>query len=81
VIRLLHQRGADVSYHDPHVPVLKEDTIALTSVQLTAEILKQADCVMIVTDHGAIDYPLIARHARVVEDTRHVLPRKAGPRA
>jgi UDP-N-acetyl-D-glucosamine dehydrogenase len=81
VIRLLHQRGADVSYHDPHVPVLKEDTIALNSVQLTAEILNQADCVMIVTDHAAIDYSLIARHARVVVDTRHVLPRKAGPRA
>jgi UDP-N-acetyl-D-glucosamine dehydrogenase len=82
VIRLLHLRGTDVSYHDPHVPVLKEDTIALTSVPLTAETLKQADCVIIVTDHAAIDYPLIARHARAVVDTRHVLPpRKAGPRA
>src|SRR6267142_5281166 len=80
VIRLLHQRGADVSYHDPHVPVLKEEGIALNSVQLTAETLKQADCVIIVTDHAAIDYQLIARHARSVVDTRHVLP-KAGPRA
>ena len=82
VIRLLHLRGADVSYHDPHVPVLKEDTIALNSVPLTAETLTQTDCVIIVTDHAAIDYPLIARHARAVVDTRHVLPpRKAGPRA
>ena len=80
VIRLLHQRGADVSYHDPHVPVLTEEGIALNSVQLTAETLKQADCVIIVTDHAAIDYKLIARHARSVVDTRHVLP-KAGPRA
>ncbi len=80
VIRLLHQRGADVSYHDPHVPVLKEEGIALNSVQLTAETLQQADCVIIVTDHAAIDYKLIARHARSVVDTRHVLP-KAGPRA
>src|SRR5882724_9275261 len=80
VIRLLHQRGADVSYHDPHVPVLKEDGIALSSVSLTAETLAQADCVIIVTDHAAIDYKLIARHARAVVDTRHVLP-KAGSRA
>jgi UDP-N-acetyl-D-glucosamine dehydrogenase len=80
VIRLLHQRGADVSYHDPHVPVLKEEGIALNSVPLTAETLKQSDCVIIVTDHAAIDYKLIARHARAVVDTRHVLP-KAGPRA
>jgi len=80
VIRLLHQRGADVSYHDPHVPVLKEDGIALNSVPLTAETLQQADCVIIVTDHAAIDYNLIARHSRATVDTRHVLP-KAGPRA
>jgi UDP-N-acetyl-D-glucosamine dehydrogenase len=80
VIRLLHLRGADVSYHDPHVPVLKEEGIALNSVPLTAETVKQADCVIIVTDHAAIDYKLIARQARAVVDTRHVLP-KAGPRA
>jgi len=49
VIRLLHQRGAVVDYHDPHVPVLKEDGIALSSVALTTEALKQADCVVIVT--------------------------------
>src|SRR6266542_3128569 len=80
VIRLLLQRGADVSYHDPHVPVLKDDGIALTSVPLTAETLKQADCDIIVTDHAAVDYKLVARHARTTVDTRHVLP-KAGSRA
>ena len=80
VIRLLHLRGAEVSYHDPHVPVLKEDNIGLSSVPLTAETLKQADCVIIVTDHAVIDYKLISRNARAVVDTRHVLPR-AGPRA
>src|SRR6267142_388513 len=80
VIRLLHQRGAVVSYHDPHVPVLKEDNIGLSSVPLTAEMLRQADCVIIVTDHAAIDYKLISRNARAVVDTRHVLP-KAGSRA
>ena len=80
VIRLLHQRGANVTYHDPHVAVLKEEGISLTSVPLTADTLKRADCVVIVTDHAAVDYPLIARHARATVDTRHVLP-KAGPRA
>jgi len=60
------------------VPVLKEDGIALNSVPLTAETLRQADCVIIVTDHAAIDYKLIARHARVIVDTRHVLPKTGG---
>jgi UDP-N-acetyl-D-glucosamine dehydrogenase len=80
VIRLLHQRGAEVAYHDPHVPVLKDEGITLNSVPLTAEALKQADCVVIVTDHAAVDYKLVARHARTTVDTRHVLP-KVGSRA
>ncbi len=80
VIRLLLQRGANVSYHDPHVAVLKEDGISLTSVPLTAETLRTADCVIIVTDHAAVDYQLIARQARAAVDTRHILP-KTAPRA
>jgi UDP-N-acetyl-D-glucosamine dehydrogenase len=83
VIRLLHQRGAQISYHDPHVPELKEDTIALTSQPLTAETLRAADCVMIITDHSAVDYQMVKRHARATVDTRHVLPRdgQGGARA
>ena len=81
VIRLLEQRGALVSYHDPHVATLKEDHITLSSVALTPETLKAADCVMIITDHSAIDYQLVKRHARATVDTRHVLPRDKGSRA
>ena len=73
VIRLLHQRGAVVDYHDPHVPVLKEDGIALSSVPLTAETLGKADCVVIVTDHTDVDYALVERCARVVVDTRNAI--------
>jgi UDP-N-acetyl-D-glucosamine dehydrogenase len=75
VIRLLRQRGADVRYHDPHVPALKDDGGELASVPLTAETLAGADCVIVVTDHSAVDYELVARHARAVVDTRHVLAR------
>ncbi len=73
IIRLLHQRGAAVSYHDPYVPTLREDTVDLASVPLTAQALRTADCVVIVTDHSTVDYDLVARHAKVVVDTRHVL--------
>ncbi|PYO87977.1 MAG: UDP-N-acetyl-D-glucosamine dehydrogenase [Gemmatimonadetes bacterium] len=76
VIRLLQHRGAQVSYHDPHVPVLKDDAIALNSVALTPETLRAADCVMIITDHDAVDYPAVKRHARATVDTRHVLSRE-----
>jgi UDP-N-acetyl-D-glucosamine dehydrogenase len=73
VIRLLERRGAVVRYHDPHVPVLKEEDIDLTSVPLTPESLRAADCTVIVTDHAAIDYAAVGRHARVVVDTRNAL--------
>jgi UDP-N-acetyl-D-glucosamine dehydrogenase len=77
VIRLLEQRGAVVSYHDPHVARLHEDGVDLTSVPLGAETLRGADCAVIVTDHSKIDYALIAREAKLVVDTRHALPAPA----
>jgi UDP-N-acetyl-D-glucosamine dehydrogenase len=73
VIRLLEQRGATVSYHDPHVPVLHEDGLELRSVPLTAETLKAADCVIIVTDHSTVDYSAVRKHAALVVDTRRAL--------
>jgi UDP-N-acetyl-D-glucosamine dehydrogenase len=73
VIRLLERRGAVVSYHDPHVPTLKEDDIDLKSVPLSPESLRAADCAIIVTDHAAVDYAVVAQHARVVVDTRNAL--------
>jgi UDP-N-acetyl-D-glucosamine dehydrogenase len=87
VIRLLHQRGAIVSYHDPYVPRLREDGLDLASRPLDAATLREHDCVVIVTDHSKVDYALVAREGKVVVDTRHALPRAtrgggaAGPAA
>jgi len=75
VIRLLQQRGASICYHDPHIPHLHEDGLDLRSTALTPASLQQADCVVIVTDHSAVDYAAVAKHARIVVDTRHALPR------
>ncbi len=77
VIRLLQQRGARIGYHDPHIAHLHEDGLDLRSTALTPEALAAADCVVIVTDHSAVDYAAVARHARIVVDTRHALPRPA----
>ena len=74
IIRLLEQQGAGVSYHDPHVSVFREDDREFRSVALTPAALEAADCVMIVTDHSAIDFHLVKRHAPLVVDTRNVLP-------
>jgi UDP-N-acetyl-D-glucosamine dehydrogenase len=75
IIKLLEERGATVTYHDPHVPSFREDTHEYRSVPLTAETLGAADCVMVVTDHRGVDYQLVRRSAHLVVDTRHVMPR------
>jgi UDP-N-acetyl-D-glucosamine dehydrogenase len=71
VIRLLEEQGADVVFHDPHVPVLREDGHEITGVDLTAEELSNADAVVIVTDHKAVDYQFVIDHASLVVDSRN----------
>ena len=73
IIRLLHSKLARVSYHDPWVPRLRSRHLEreMLSVELTAETLKAADAVIIVTDHSRIDYQFIVRNARLIIDTRN----------
>ncbi len=75
IIRLLEQQGAQVEYHDPHVKSYREDGKLVHSVPLTVTTVKAADCVMVVTDHAAVDYAMVKQHAKLVVDTRHVMPR------
>jgi UDP-N-acetyl-D-glucosamine dehydrogenase len=80
VIRLLEERGAVVSYHDPHIPSFREDGRVRQGVALTADLLRALDAVVIVTDHTAIDYQLIVDEAPLVIDTRNAT-RGMRPRA
>jgi UDP-N-acetyl-D-glucosamine dehydrogenase len=73
IIRLLTRMGAMVRYHDPFIPELHEDGAVLASVPLTAEQVRSADCVVIVTDHTRLDYAMLAREAKALVDTRHVV--------
>jgi nucleotide sugar dehydrogenase len=70
VLQLLVERGAAVEYHDPMVPRFQEHGRDLHSVPLTEEGLDAADLVLILTDHAAVDYGFVLRHARLVLDTR-----------
>src|SRR5690606_36986703 len=56
VIHLLRERGGDVSYHDPYIPTIRLDGYSLDSVELSDEALRDADCVVIVTDHSDFDW-------------------------
>jgi len=73
VIRLLEARGADVVFHDPHVPKFREDGHERFGVALTDAELEKADVVVIVTDHRAVDYNQVVQHASLVVDTRNAL--------
>jgi UDP-N-acetyl-D-glucosamine dehydrogenase len=66
ILRLLRNAGAEVSYHDPHVPELPE--LGLSSVALEPAAY---DCVCIVTAHSSIDYDRLVEEAGVVVDFRN----------
>jgi UDP-N-acetyl-D-glucosamine dehydrogenase len=65
---LLENAGSQVSYHDPHVPSLAENGLALSSVPLDPS---AHDCVVVVTNHSSIDYDKLVEEARLVVDLRN----------
>ncbi|MCW3020486.1 MAG: Lipopolysaccharide biosynthesis protein [Solirubrobacterales bacterium] len=69
IITLLEELGAEVLYHDPHVPALAQ--FALTSTPLE-DLVADTDLAVIVTAHPEVDHELIARRARLVLDLRGV---------
>lgn len=77
VIDLLRQLGAELSYHDPHVPRAPQmrswpNLPPMESLPLTEANLDAQDAVMIITDHTAVDYELVLRTAKLIVDTRGV---------
>ncbi|MGZ8831551.1 MAG: nucleotide sugar dehydrogenase [Thermoanaerobaculia bacterium] len=77
VIRLLENQGAEVAYHDPHVPQFREDGHDHKSVELTDKAISSADAVVIITDHSVVDYQRVVRLAGVIVDTRNATARLA----
>lgn len=78
VIGLLLEMGAEVRYHDPYVPSFREGETQMESVALSAEELASADCVVIVTNHGSVDYNTVLEKSKLVVDTRNTTKGKAG---
>ncbi len=73
VIGLLKQKGARVSYHDPYIPHLDHEGWRLESAPDMLTAAREADCVVIVTDHSSYDYPAIQDAAKLIVDTRNAL--------
>src|SRR5579885_2769376 len=64
IMLLLQKRGAQISYSDPHVPELRLDGLDLQAAPEAAA--AHADCVVIVTDHSAFDYPALLERAALI---------------
>ena len=78
VMELLLKDGANVKYHDPYVPQIKlgmgifsrrSHEISLNSVDLTADVMREADCVLITVGHSSYDFECIAAKSKLIVDT------------
>jgi len=71
IIDLLRENKAEVDYVDPYIPVISLKNEMLTAVPFDEDRIRNADCVLILTDHTVFDYTSIVRTASLVIDTRN----------
>jgi UDP-N-acetyl-D-glucosamine dehydrogenase len=79
LMEILKQRGAEVSYYDPYVPVIRPTRehpqwAGVRSIEWSKETIAGFDCVLISTAHDRINYKQLAEWAKLVVDTRNVMP-------
>ncbi|MCP2619946.1 nucleotide sugar dehydrogenase [Candidatus Aminicenantes bacterium AC-334-K16] len=77
IIQILRQKGAEVSYNDPYVPHCfghrDYPDLDLWSEELSEEVLKKMDAVIIATDHSVYDFAWIVAHSPLIIDTRNAV--------
>jgi UDP-N-acetyl-D-glucosamine dehydrogenase len=81
LIDLIEAQGAHVDFHDPHIPVVPmtrehAELAGRASAPLDPASLASYDAVLISTDHAAVDYALVASHAKLIVDTRNALAKR-----
>ncbi|MCH4152306.1 MAG: nucleotide sugar dehydrogenase [Sphingobium sp.] len=81
LIDLIEAQGAQVDFHDPHIPVVPmtrehAELAGRVSAPLDAATVAGYDAVLISTDHAAVDYGLVAAHAKLIVDTRNALAKR-----
>jgi UDP-N-acetyl-D-glucosamine dehydrogenase len=78
LMEMLKQRGAEVSYHDPYVPVIRATRehpqwAGTESVAWSREVVQSFDCVLISTAHKCVNYGELAQWAPLIVDTRNAM--------
>lgn len=83
LLDLLRERGAEVAYYDPHVPVIRPSRehshwAGTASVAWNEQIISAFDIILISTAHRAVNYQELAAWSKCIIDTRNVIPLKEG---
>lgn len=80
VARLLADRGAKLSYHDPYIPQINSAGLELAGAPLKREILAAQDLVVVTTAHTNVDYEMVVDHAPLILDTRNATKGMQSPK-
>jgi len=72
VMKLLEEKGGEISYHDPKVAKLYFNGQMIHLVPLTPQSLSSSDAVVVITDHSCFDAQEVVRHSRLVIDARNL---------
>jgi UDP-N-acetyl-D-glucosamine dehydrogenase len=73
IISRLCKAGAHVGFHDPYIGEIAVDGSMLGSVELTEQVVSDADVVLVLTAHSTYDWAWIAGRSRLIFDTRNAL--------
>jgi UDP-N-acetyl-D-glucosamine dehydrogenase len=74
ILDLLRKKTAKLDYHDPYIPSLKtHEGVEMRSVPDLMAAVRTADCIVIITNHKAYDYPAILDAAKFIFDSRNAL--------
>lgn len=71
IIAELHRKGAELLYADPFVAALQHEGLTVPRVELNAEVVRQSDAVLVLTDHREFDYRMVVETADLVVDSRN----------
>jgi UDP-N-acetyl-D-glucosamine dehydrogenase len=80
ILKILERKGAELYYHDPYIPQFSEDSLALSSSELSAEFLESMDCAVLVTNHSDFDCQWMVDKSQIFVDTRNVTKNISDPR-
>jgi UDP-N-acetyl-D-glucosamine dehydrogenase len=78
VMKILHEKGAVLSYSDPYVPTLRAEGLSLDALPVVNGYLGTLDCVVILTAHREFDYGAVVRAVPLIVDTRNALQGQRG---